>query len=226
MILVKQNCKMDVDVEKTSEYYRSLALCDCPCCRNFHAQVGYALPTLKEFLSELGADLCRPDELGFSTEHGMISYHFAAYTVCGRIMELDKSELDINDNGLRLNIDIDNRYVPNSQKDEYFVIWVYGIMLPWVLNEPNPELEEVKNTRADKIMSRYSVHRCVLVKKYRTPFHYVLLLDDHGKRFRVNAGKALYDLRKVGEKLTVGRIGRRLINIRPGHGEDAPKNKK
>ena len=65
-------------------------------------------------------------------------------------------------------------------------------------------------------LTGYSEHRCVLVKKYRALFHYVWLLDDVGKRFKVNVGKALYDRVQVGEKLTLGRIGNKLENIRMG----------
>lgn len=37
-----------------------------------------------------------------------------------------------------MNIVINNDYIPNEQKDEYFVISVYGIKLAWVLDEPFP----------------------------------------------------------------------------------------
>ncbi len=67
-----------------------------------------------------------------------------------------------------------------------------------------------------KSLSGYSEHQCVLIKKYRGFFRYVWLLDDSGKRFRINVGKMLYDRVQAGEKLTIGRIGRKLINIRTG----------
>ena len=44
------------------------------------------------------------------------------------------------DGGLFLNIVIDNWYIPNEQKkDRYFTVTVYGIDLPWVLDEPFPK---------------------------------------------------------------------------------------
>lgn len=39
MIIQKQDCKMDVDVDKTMQYYREHSLCGCPACLNFYAQV-------------------------------------------------------------------------------------------------------------------------------------------------------------------------------------------
>lgn len=65
-------------------------------------------------------------------------------------------------------------------------------------------------------MENYTDHHCVLERKYRTPFHYVWILNDNGTRFRVNVGKALYDGIAIGDKLTIGRCKRRLINVRSG----------
>lgn len=69
-------------------------------------------------------------------------------------------------------------------------------------------------------LTGYSEHKCILIKKHRGLFHYTWSLDDNGKRFKVNVGKMLYDRVQIGEKLTVGRIGRKLINIRTGYCED------
>ena len=71
---------------------------------------------------------------------GYIDYHFVSYTVIGNILESDKYEIDMFDGEQFLNIVIDNWYVPNEQKtDRYFTVTVYGIDLPWVLDEPFPE---------------------------------------------------------------------------------------
>ncbi len=139
MIIQKQDCKMDVDVEKTIEYYREHPLCTCPACRNFYAQAESKFPKLREFLSDLGVDISRPDETGWDEENGTVDYFFVAYTVNGKILELDKYEIDLNDEGMFLNIVIGDYYIPNEQKDEYFVVYVYGIKLPWVLDEELPK---------------------------------------------------------------------------------------
>ena len=54
VIFSNQGCTIDVDGEKTREYYRSISLCDCLTCRNFYAQAQNALPELKEFLGRYG----------------------------------------------------------------------------------------------------------------------------------------------------------------------------
>ena len=138
MFIQKQGCKIDVDVDKTIEYYREHALCDCPTCRNFYVQAETALPKLKEFFSELGVDVSRPDEAGSDASEGIVDYFFVAYTVTGKVLEYDKYEIDIQEGDLFLSIVIDDHYIPNEQKEEYFVISVYGIKLPWVLDEPLP----------------------------------------------------------------------------------------
>ena len=145
MIIQKQDCKMDVDVDKTMQYYREHSLCDCPACRNFYAQVGSVFPRLKTFLSELGVDISRPGETGWDITDGIVDYHFVAYTVNGKILEYDKYEIDMRDGNLFLSIVIDDRYIPNEQKDECFVVTVYGIRLPWVLEEKISEEKTVKN---------------------------------------------------------------------------------
>ena len=164
MRIQKQDCKMDVDVDKTIEYYREHSICDCPACRNFHTQAATALPKLKEFFSELGVDISRPDESASDASDYTVDYYFVAYTVSGKVLEYDKYEIDLQDGDLFLNIVIDDNYVPNEQKDEYFVISVYGIKLPWVLDEPLPDAKpfiktvtKVKNSfwsKLKKIISK------------------------------------------------------------------------
>ena len=158
MIIQKQDCKMDVDVDKTFQYYREHPFCDCPACRNFYAQVASVFPNLTAFLSELGVDASRPDETGWDVANGIADYHFVAYTVNGKILEHDKYEIDMQDGNLFLNIVIDDRYIPNEQKDEYFVVFVYGIKLPWVLDKKDLDEKVVENNTNDfwrKIKNRF-----------------------------------------------------------------------
>lgn len=141
MIIQKQGYRLDVDVEKNVEYSEKLTLCDCPPCRNFYAQADHALPVLKEFLAELGVDVSRPDESGWYEEGEEIVYSFVAYTAVGKILDFDEHEIDLRDGDRFLSIVINENSVPNEQTEEYFVINVYGITLPWVLDEPLPEPE-------------------------------------------------------------------------------------
>ena len=69
----------------------------------------------------------------------------------------------------------------------------------------------------DKYLSKYSEHHCILFEKKRTLFHYVWMLQDNEGVFKVYVGKALYLDIDIGQQLTIGRIGKQLINVRLGY---------
>ena len=138
MILQKNDGQFLVDLEKTKAYYQSHSLCDCQACRNFYQQASAVFPKLKAFLADFGVDLEKPDEIawGYLSPEGKIDYLFVACTVRGEILRQDFYETDLQDS-LFLSIVIDKGYVPNEQEGEdYFVISVCNIVLPWVLEEP------------------------------------------------------------------------------------------
>lgn len=140
MIIQKDGYVLDVDVKATDKYSKEHSLCDCNEDRNLYAQIRERFPKLTAFLAEFGLLIDRPDETGSCAVNDYIDYHFISYTVIGNILESDKYEIDMFDGGLFLNIVIDNWYVPNEQKtDRYFTVTVYGVDLPWVLDEPFPE---------------------------------------------------------------------------------------
>ena len=140
MIIRKHGYVLDVDIEGTSKYSQEHEICDYDEDRNLYAQIADKFPKLKEFLAELGLAIDRPDETGSCAIKDYIDYHFVSYTVIGSILDSDKYEIDMFDGGLSLNILINNWYVPNQQKtNEYFTVTIYGIDLPWVLDEPFPE---------------------------------------------------------------------------------------
>ena len=64
MIIRKHSYVLDVDVEGTSKYSQEHEICDCNEDRNLYAQIAENFPKLKEFLSELGLAIYRPDETG------------------------------------------------------------------------------------------------------------------------------------------------------------------
>lgn len=140
MIIRKHGYVLNVDVEDTLKYSKEHKLCDCNEDRNFYAQIVERFPKLKDFLAELGLLIERPDEIASYAVENYIDYHFVSYTVIGTILESEKYEIDFFDGGIPLNIVIDNWYVPNEQKtDKYFTVTIYGIDLPWVLDEPFPK---------------------------------------------------------------------------------------
>ncbi len=135
--------KFSVDVEKTKEYYKINTLCECSDCRNFYTQIEEKLPKLKEFLSEFGVDISKPDEISSYMYEGEIDYYAVHYSICGEITKDSANEIDIYDN-LFLSIAVnDSCAVPNKQTGKCFTFSVMQIQLPWVLDEPlNPTVKE------------------------------------------------------------------------------------
>ena len=138
MIIRKQDCVMEIDLEKTKGYYATHSPCSCAPCRNYYAQVASRLPQLAATLAELGIAIARPDELMSIEGEGEIQYLSASYTVCGKVLEKDEYELDLFEGGSFFSIVIGDGFVPNEQTGEYFIVGIYGITLPWVLDEPFP----------------------------------------------------------------------------------------
>ena len=157
MIVTKEGKTLNIDIEATARYYKEHSLCDCSECRNFYVQAREKFHKLTAFLEELGVDIQRPDEIGSIAMGDEVDYHFIAYTVNGRIIEHDGYEIDIRDGEAFLSVVIDNSYFPNDQKiEEYFTVTVYGVRLPWVMDEPFPEdaMGEVKPGLMDRILSK------------------------------------------------------------------------
>jgi len=142
---------MNIDIDRTRDYYRTHSLCDCSCCRNLYAQIKERLPLLDKLLSEFGIDSARPDEVGSTEENDGIDYLFVSYTVCGKIESHGKYTLKLTDGDMPLEIVVGDYFVPNEQKGDYFVVGVYGIKLPWVLDEPFPIPVPAKSNFREKI---------------------------------------------------------------------------
>lgn len=140
MIVKIEEAIFDVDIDATKNYYKENTLCDCQDCRNFYVQVEKKYPALAKFLSSFRVDVSRPDELGAAKTDNIIDYQFAAYTVAGELLQSDKYEMALVGDKTPLNITVDSSYVPNEQvTEDYFTITVYGIQLPWVLDEEYSE---------------------------------------------------------------------------------------
>jgi len=72
-----------------------------------------------------------------------------------------------------------------------------------------------KEMHLDNINKYYKEHRGCLIKKYRSVFgKYIFVVDENGKKSKVNVGKCIYEDTKLGSILTIGEINGKLINIR------------
>lgn len=139
MTTVRQgDCVFSVDVETTEKYCAAQALCDCPYCRNYYAQIASALPRLSAFLHVFGADALRPDEVSSIEVGDHIAYLSVDYTICGKIDAMPQNETDIcGDPPIHFAF-TDGFVSPNTQTEAYFTISVTDLLLPWGLDEPFP----------------------------------------------------------------------------------------
>ena len=76
----------------------------------------------------------------------------------------------------------------------------------------------MKEKSIDRYMSKYRDIRGTLVKKRKCLFGstMIFVISDGKETVSVKVGKGLDSIYPAGCKLTVGYIGRELINIRPG----------
>lgn len=146
-----------VDIASTRAYYQKHSLCSCAPCRNFYAQIQSAYPHLHAFLQHFGVETARPDEISSIESIESIDYIEVSYSVCGHIEAMDEYEIDLNPTEPVSIVVHKHCAAPNEQESEYFTLCVYGIHLPWGLDEPFPVLSQ-KRRRLYDFCSRLFPH--------------------------------------------------------------------
>jgi hypothetical protein len=79
---------MNVDIEKTQAYYRSIgqeALCDCNYCKNYYIQIKEDYPVIAAYLASFGVDIEKPFEISpiEPDADGVLEYCACQYIVFG-----------------------------------------------------------------------------------------------------------------------------------------------
>ena len=150
----KYNMTLDVDVEKTKAYYQNRPQLENIEIKNFEKQAKEAAPLLNDFLTELGVDITKPDELCYcwKDEKGILHYN-VAYTVTGRIIRAIQYEAILQDKSA-LHLVLETEYVPNKQTEPYFAFTIYNIEMPWILEEAFPEMKKVENTARESFLKK------------------------------------------------------------------------
>ncbi len=134
---------LNVNLKITRAYYAKKPLRDCKGGRNFQAQVKNDYPYLDEFLIKLGVDITKPEILAFDKQpDGLLNYFVATYVVSGEIDGSKYSREAFYDRPF-VRVIIEKGY-PDGEDGvgQFFNITVYGIVLPFVLNEPPPPNEK------------------------------------------------------------------------------------
>ena len=143
-IIERNGYRFRVDLPATRAYYESHSLCDCSCCRNLYAGIQKRFPKLDAFLRDFGVDVARPDEASSSEEGASIEYFELDYTVCGQVEAMGECEFDLAE-AIPVSVAVHDGFLaPNEQTGDYFTLSVYGIRLPWLLDEPVPQPQPVR----------------------------------------------------------------------------------
>ena len=67
------------------------------------------------------------------------------------------------------------------------------------------------------MIKNYKEHRGILVRKTKNIFgKYIFKINDGTETVLVKVGKEIFELYQLNEQLTIGFIGKKLINIRSG----------
>ncbi len=81
------------------------------------------------------------------TKDNEIDYMTVYYTINGKVLEADKKDIKIIDS-TKLSVAVGKDYAPNEQKtQDYFIISVYGILLPYELDESFTTATPVKHSQ-------------------------------------------------------------------------------
>ena len=120
---------IDMDIEKTRQYYDQLTekdICDCAYCRNYVKEIRSAYTDLADYLDELGVDVEKPFEtIPIWPENGIMFYSGVQYVVMGSAD--DFRETSIGD----VRVFIADSHPMTDIKEDHFVIEISPIYLKW-----------------------------------------------------------------------------------------------
>ena len=130
--IAKEDYLFAVDRDKTSRYYASYSRCECEGCKNFYRQIRGRFPKLEEFLREFGINISKPEEMLWLDDDAHVEYT-PYYTVAGNIEKIGSRRICYDGLDLKFypseNQEIS---IPTERTEPYFVIAVFGIVLPWL----------------------------------------------------------------------------------------------
>jgi|GEM_PF-132810 len=156
---------LDIDVEKTREYYEHKYAhehyCSCAGCHNYEKAIAYAPKEIFDFFSQLGLDVRKPGEVYtlYTDDDGLVEYG-GWYHLCGKVIEGEKVKehsdirripLDIHypslecaNQGIIKEFSVSFREACSCLPDDFplpaFQLDI-SAKAPWVLPEPNPDAD-------------------------------------------------------------------------------------
>jgi len=145
--------KIDIDIERTRNYYENEGQisCDCASCRNFLQAYKHIPAEIRQFFEAIGVSVEKPDELSPNFGYNIATANYGAtYYVCGTILEGTNPWIQVDSHRYQIN----EQYYINPHEDcsLYFsaspfllhpgkpsptIEMQVQFQLPWVLDEPN-----------------------------------------------------------------------------------------
>ena len=148
--------RLDIDVDRTKQFYNNAEYddCECPGCRNF-AKACHLLPeTVQQFFQQFGIDIANPAEKSAycSKDEGRTSYYHGFYHICGSILEGKYPWLQVGERTYQLDENYSLKITPDFSvffrnecslvhKDFPTPVIQMEFLcehIPWVLDQPNP----------------------------------------------------------------------------------------
>ena len=122
---------MDINIEKTKEYYASIGeslLCDCIYCQCYRKQIRSVYPKVAEYLDSLGVDIEKPFETSplEPDEKNMLEYCCCQYIVFGKCDSKYSYQID------NVKFRMATSYPHTGIEEEHFVLELFPIWLKYV----------------------------------------------------------------------------------------------
>ncbi len=155
MILTFGKFRLDVDIDKTREYYNTVRLitegCDCDGCANFEQATELFPNPVKKLFGDLGIDPKKAAEVFTccAEDNGTKMHYTGCYVFFGkilsgeRIMLFEKVDENTSIGTLQKKnlFKVDEGYSVGFESDgddiTLLFMQVYFDVVPWVLNKPN-----------------------------------------------------------------------------------------
>lgn len=148
--------QLDLDTERTAGFYAERDSVSCPCscanCRNFAKAIRLLPATVRAFFQQLGVDPAKPTETwGNYAPSGNTVHYGGFYHICGTILNDAEPWVPVDEGGFRLNeqylLTVEEGYRVFFSNEVHLldpdfpkpvIQMEIEFILPWVLDDPNP----------------------------------------------------------------------------------------
>lgn len=105
MVFEFGSCRVDVDVERTRQWYKTEPTvsqrCDCDGCVNFDRSADLFPESVKSFFTALGADVKKPCEVyvNCADRDGTRLWYGGWWHLCGKLLSVQKEDWSVGEGG-------------------------------------------------------------------------------------------------------------------------------